>query len=77
MKVGGQTPQLSTVLWGPGINSQPWRAGTTTKPYLTYRPARLHRSAESISGLLKTLTNSGSASNSSLLRMRLENRVFI
>ncbi len=31
-----------------------WRAGTITL-YLTYRPAKLHRLAESIPGLLKRI----------------------
>ncbi len=43
----------------PKINSQP--GGPVRQPYLTYRPARLHRLEESIPGLLKTtFTNSGS-----------------
>jgi hypothetical protein len=34
-------------LWSPGIDSQP--GGPVRQPYLTYRPARLHRLAKSIS----------------------------
>ncbi len=37
----------------PGIDSQP--GGPVRNPYLTYRPARLHRLAESIPGTLQRL----------------------
>ncbi len=40
-------------LWSPGIDYQP--SGPVQQSYLTYRPARLHRLAESIPGLLKRL----------------------
>jgi hypothetical protein len=40
-----------SLLRSPGIGSRSWRAGK--QPYLSYRPARLHRLAESIPGLLK------------------------
>ncbi len=48
-------PELEFVnlLRSPGIDSQPGRP--IRKPYLTYRPARLHRLAESIPGLLTRL----------------------
>jgi hypothetical protein len=37
----------------PGIDSQP--VGLVGQPYLSYRPARLHRLPESVPGLLKRL----------------------
>ena len=37
-------------MWSLGIDSQP--GGPVRQPYLTYRPARLYRLAESIHGLL-------------------------
>ncbi len=40
-------------LRSPGIDSQP--GGPVRKFYLTYRPARIHRLAESIPGLLQGL----------------------
>jgi hypothetical protein len=39
-------PEFAILLRGPGIDSQP--GGPVQQPYLTYRPARLHRLAESI-----------------------------
>ncbi len=41
------------LLRSPGIDSQPGKL--VRQSYLLYRPARLHRLAESISGLLKSL----------------------
>jgi hypothetical protein len=46
------------LLKSPGIDSQP--GGSVRQSYLTYRHAMLHRLAESISGLLKRFTNTGS-----------------
>ncbi len=40
-----------------GMDSQP--GGPVRQPYLTYRPARLHRPEESIPGLLKRLQRIG------------------
>jgi hypothetical protein len=49
-----QSPNLYiNLLWSPGIDSQP--GGPVRQPYLTYRPARLHRLSESIPGLLERL----------------------
>jgi hypothetical protein len=39
-------PEFVNLFRSPGINSQP--AGPVRQPYLTYRPTRLHRLAESI-----------------------------
>jgi len=39
-------PAFVNLLWSPGFDSQP--GGPVRQPYLTYRPARLHRLAESI-----------------------------
>ncbi len=39
----------------PRIRFPAWRVGSVRQPYLSYRPARLHRLAESIPGLLKSL----------------------
>ncbi len=39
-------PKFVNLLRSPGIDSQP--GGPVRQPYLTYRPARLHRLAESI-----------------------------
>jgi hypothetical protein len=44
---------LVDLLRSPGIDSQP--GGPVRQPYLTYRPARLHKLAESIPGLYKRL----------------------
>jgi hypothetical protein len=46
-------PEFVNILRSPGINSQP--GGSVRQPYLTYRPAWLHRLAESIPWLLKRL----------------------
>ncbi len=46
-------PEFVNLLRGPGIHSQP--GGPVWQPYLKYRPAGLHRLAESIPGLLKRL----------------------
>ena len=46
-------PEFVNILRSPGIDSQP--GGSVRQPYLTYRPAWLHRLAESIPGLLKRL----------------------
>jgi hypothetical protein len=46
-------PVFVDLLRSPGIDSQP--GGPVRQPYLTYRPARLYRLAESIPGLLKRL----------------------
>jgi hypothetical protein len=46
-------PEFINILRSPGIDSQPGR--WVRQPYLTYRPAWLHRLAESIPGLLKRL----------------------
>ncbi len=46
-------PELVNLLRGPGIDSLP--GGPVLQPYLTYRPARLHRLAESIPRLIKRL----------------------
>jgi hypothetical protein len=46
-------PEFVNLLRSPGIDSQP--AVPERQPYLTHRPARLHRLAESIRGLLKRL----------------------
>ncbi len=46
-------PVFVSLLWSPGIDSQP--GGPVRQPYLSYRPARLYRLAESITGLLKGL----------------------
>jgi hypothetical protein len=46
-------PEFINLLRSPGIYSQP--GGPVRHPYLTYRPARLHRLAESILWLLKHL----------------------
>ncbi len=55
-------PVFVNLLRSPGIDSQP--GGPIRQPYLTYQPARLHRLAESIPGLLERLeirdTGSGS-----------------
>jgi hypothetical protein len=50
-----QTPEpvFVELLRSPRIDSQP--GGPVRQPYLTYRPARLHRLAESIPGLFKRL----------------------
>jgi hypothetical protein len=40
-------PLLVNLLRSPGIGSQQWWAGIG-QPFLTYRPPRLHRLAESI-----------------------------
>ncbi len=46
-------PVFVNLFRSPGIDSQP--SGPVRKAYLTYWPARLHRLAESISGLLTRL----------------------
>jgi hypothetical protein len=46
-------PEFVNILRSPGIDSQP--GGWVRPPYLAYRPAWLHRLAESIPGLLKRL----------------------
>ncbi len=46
-------PEFVNLLRSPGIDSQ--LGGLARQPYLTYRPARLHRLSESIPGLLKRL----------------------
>jgi hypothetical protein len=48
-----QSPHFVNLLRSPGIDSQP--GGPVKKPYLTYRPARLLDSLESIPGLLRRL----------------------
>ncbi len=45
--------EFVNLLRSPGIDSKP--DGPVRHPYLTYRPARLHRLSESIPGLLKRL----------------------
>jgi hypothetical protein len=45
-----QDPVFVNLLCSPGINSQP--GGPVRQSYLTNRPARLHRLAESSPGLL-------------------------
>jgi hypothetical protein len=52
-------PVVVHLLRSPGIDSQSG-GGPVRQPYLTYWPARLHRLAEWIPGLLKRLTNLGS-----------------
>jgi hypothetical protein len=46
-------PVFVNLLWSPGIDSQP--DVPVRQPYLSYRPAILHRQVESIPGLLKRL----------------------
>ncbi len=46
-------PEFVNLLRRPGIDLKP--GGLVRQPYLTHRPARLHRLAESIPGLLKRL----------------------
>ncbi len=46
-------PEFANLLKSPWIDSEP--GGPVRQPYLTYRPARLNRMAESIPGLLKNL----------------------
>jgi hypothetical protein len=46
-------PVFVNLIWSPGIDSQP--GGPVRQPYFTYRPARLNRLVESITGLLKRL----------------------
>ena len=46
-------PVFVNLLRGPGIDSQP--GGPVRQPYLSYRPARLHRLVETTPGLLKRL----------------------
>ncbi len=43
---GGEEPVFVNLLWSPGIDSKP--GVPVRQPYLSYRPARLHRLAESI-----------------------------
>jgi hypothetical protein len=46
-------PEFVNLLRRPGIDLKP--GGLVQQPYLAYRPARLHRLAASIPGLLKRL----------------------
>jgi hypothetical protein len=46
-------PTFKRLLSSPGIDTQP--GGLVRQPYLRYWPARLHRPAESIPGLIKRL----------------------
>ncbi len=46
-------PEFVNLLRSSGNDSQ--HGGPVRQPFLTYRPARLHRQAESIPGLLKRL----------------------
>ena len=41
-------PVFVNLLFSPGIDSQPGAGGPVRQPYLSYRPAKLHRLAESI-----------------------------
>ncbi len=50
---GVSEPEFVNLLRSPGIDSQP--GGPVRQPYLKYRPAWLHKLAESIPGLLKRL----------------------
>jgi hypothetical protein len=49
----GSEPVFANLLRSPRIDSQP--GGPVRQPYLSYRPAKLHRLAESTPGLLKRL----------------------
>jgi hypothetical protein len=53
-------PVFLYLLGSPGIDSQP--VSPVRQPYLTYKPARLHRLAESNPGLLKRLQKRALAS---------------
>jgi hypothetical protein len=46
-------PEFVNLVSSQGIDSQ--RGGPVRQPYLTYRPAWLHKLSESIPGLLKRL----------------------